>query len=133
MRVLEGELVLLRIFIGESDKWHHQPLATALIERLRREGFAGATVFKAVEGFGARSILHTAAILRLSEDLPVVIEVVETEAQIEKLKPILEEMVADGLVTLEKVHVLRYTPRSPPEVPPSGRLRKALSRPRGKR
>ena len=112
MRVIEGDQVLVRVFIGESDKWHHQPLATALIERLRREGFAGATVFRGVAGFGARSVLHTAQILRLSEDLPVVIEVVDTEDHVEKLKVILDEMVSEGLVTLEKVHVLRYAPKS---------------------
>lgn len=109
MRVLEGEQVMVRIFIGESDKWHHQKsLTTALIERLRKEGFAGATVFHGVAGFGARSVLHTSSILRLSEDLPVVIEVVDTPEHIERLKPILDEMISEGLVTLEKVHVLKY-------------------------
>jgi len=115
MRAIEGEQVLVRIFIGESDRWKRKPLATALVERLRREGFAGATVFKAIEGFGARSVLHSAKILRLSEDLPVVIEVVDTEARVEALKPILEEMVSEGLVTMEKVHVLRYAPRAAPK------------------
>src|SRR6187549_1979455 len=108
MRVLSGEQTLVRIFIGEFDKWHHQPLSTALVERLRREGFAGATVFHGVSGFGARSVLHTANILRLSEDLPVVIEVVDTAEQIERLTPILDEMVLEGLVTMEKVQVLKY-------------------------
>jgi PII-like signaling protein len=109
MRSLEGEQLLVRIFIGESDKWHHQPLHVALLERLRREGFAGATVTRAIAGFGARSVIHTAQILRLSEDLPLVVEVVDSEEQIEKLKPILDEMVREGLVTMEKVHVLRYS------------------------
>lgn len=108
MRVLQGEQVMARIFIGESDKWHHRPLSTALLERLRREGFAGATVFRGVAGFGAHSVIHTAHILRLSEDLPVVIEVVDTEEQMQKLSPILDEMVQEGLVTLEKVRVLKY-------------------------
>ena len=108
MRVLDGEQVLVRIFIGESDRWHHQPLATALLERLRRDGFAGATVFQAVGGFGARSVLHTTHLLRLSEDLPVVIEVVDTEEHVERLIPILDEMVSEGLVTLEKARVLKY-------------------------
>ncbi len=108
MRVLTGEQVLVRIFIGESDKWHHQPLYRALVERLRREGFAGATVFHGVSGFGARSILHTANILRLSEDLPVVIEVVDTAEQVQLLTPILDEMVSEGLVTMEKVRVFKY-------------------------
>jgi PII-like signaling protein len=111
MRKLEGEQTLVRIFIGESDKWHHQPLHVALLERLRREGFAGATVFRAIAGFGAHSVVHTTHILRLSEDLPVVVEVVETEDQIERLKAILDEMVSEGLVTLAKVQVLQYTAR----------------------
>ncbi|HLK92183.1 MAG TPA: DUF190 domain-containing protein [Polyangia bacterium] len=111
MRVIDGSQVLVRVFIGESDKWHHRPLADALVERLRREGFAGATVLHGLAGFGARSVLHTANILRLSEDLPVVIEIVDSEEQVERLKPILDEMIGEGLVTLEKVHVLRYAPR----------------------
>jgi PII-like signaling protein len=110
MRTLEGDQVLVRIFIGESDRWHHQPLAGALLERLRREGFAGATVTRGVAGFGARSVIHTAQVLRLSEDLPVVVEVVDTEEQVERMKPILDEMVTEGLVTMERVHVLKYGP-----------------------
>jgi PII-like signaling protein len=110
VRVLTGEQILVRIFIGESDKWHHQPLHVALLERLRREGFAGATVFHGIGGFGARSVLHTAHLLRLSEDLPVLVEVVDTEEHVEKLTPILDEMLAEGLVTMEKVRVLRYAP-----------------------
>src|SRR5215472_14134484 len=108
MRVLTGEQVLVRIFIGESDKWHHQPLHVALLERLRKEGFAGATVFHGVAGFGARSVLHTTHILRLSEDLPVVVEVVDTEEHIERLSGMLDEMVTEGLVTMEKVRVMKY-------------------------
>ncbi|MCA9593295.1 MAG: DUF190 domain-containing protein [Myxococcales bacterium] len=111
MRILTGEQVLVRIFIGESDTWHHQSLATALVERLRKEGFAGATVFHGVAGFGAHSIMHTSNILRLSQDLPVVIEVVDTEEQVDRMVPILDEMVAEGLVTMEKVRVHKYAPR----------------------
>jgi PII-like signaling protein len=114
MRTLEGDQVLVRIFIGESDRWHHKPLAGALLERLRREGFAGATVTRGVAGFGARSVIHTAQVLRLSEDLPVVVEVVDTEEQVERLKPILDEMVTEGLVTMERVHVLKYAPGPSP-------------------
>jgi len=113
VRVLEGEQTLVRIFIGESDRWHHQPLSTALVERLRREGFAGATVLRGLEGFGARSVLHTSHLLELSHDLPLVLEVVETEEHVQRLIPILDEMVADGLVTLEKVRVLKYAPGPP--------------------
>lgn len=110
MRVLTGEQVMARIFFGESDQWHHQPLDAALLERLRREGFAGATVFRGTAGFGANSIIHTTRILDLSSDLPVVIEVVDTEERIDQLMAILEEMLEDGLVTLEKVRVARYAP-----------------------
>jgi PII-like signaling protein len=114
MRVLDGEQVLVRVFIGESDKWHHQPLSVALLERLRRDGFAGASVFHGIAGFGARSVLHTSQLLRLSEDLPVVIEVVDTEQKIQELIPILDDMVDEGLVTLEKVRVLKYAGGSRP-------------------
>jgi PII-like signaling protein len=114
MRVLDGEQTMARIFVGESDKWHHQPLSVALLERLRREGFAGATVFHGVAGFGARSVIHTAHILRLSEDLPVVVEVVDTEERIQQLIPILDEMVHEGLVTLERVRVVKYAPGTRP-------------------
>ena len=114
MRVLDGEQILVRIFIGESDKWHHQPLSVALLERLRKEGFAGATVFHGVAGFGARSVLHTSHLLRLSEDLPVVIEVVDTQDHVERLIPILDEMVEEGLVTLEKARVIKYAPGKRP-------------------
>jgi PII-like signaling protein len=111
MRTLTGEQLMVRIFFGESDKWHHQPLHVALLERLRAEGFAGATVTRGIAGFGGKSVIHTAQILRLSQDLPVVVEVVDSEAQVEgKLKPILDEMVHEGLVTVEKVRVLRYRP-----------------------
>jgi hypothetical protein len=109
MRVLTGEQVMVRIFFGESDKWHHQPLDVALLERLRREGFAGATVFRGSAGFGANSMIHTTRLLELSADLPVVVEVVDSEEHIERLLPILEEMVDDGLVTMEKVRVVRYS------------------------
>lgn len=119
MRVLTGEQVLVRIFIGESDKWHHQSLHMALLERLRKDGFAGATVFHGVSGFGARSVLHTMNILRLSEDLPIVIEVVDTEDHIERLTRILDEMVTEGLVTMEKVRVLKYASGTRAHDPPS--------------
>jgi len=114
MRELSGEQVLVRIFIGESDKWHHGPLHLALLTRLRKEGFAGATVFHGIAGFGARSVLHTAHILRLSEDLPILIEIVDSEEHVERLIGILDEMVTEGLVTMEKVRVLKYAAGSRP-------------------
>ena len=110
MRVLDGEATLVRVFIGESDQWRHQPLAVAVIERLRKEGYSGATVLRGVAGFGARSVLHTTQILRLSEDLPVVIEMVEAHERVEALLAVLDEMVPEGLVTLEKVRVVKYSP-----------------------
>ncbi len=110
MRVLDGEATLVRVFIGESDQWHHRSLALAVIERLRKEGYSGATVLRGIAGFGARSVLHTTQILRLSEDLPVVIEMVEAHERVEALLAILDEMVPEGLVTLEKVRVVKYSP-----------------------
>ena len=108
MRALSGEQLMVRIFFGESDKWKHKPLEIALLERLRKEGFAGATVFRGVSGFGPNSIIHTTHLLELSSDLPMVMEVVDSEEHIDRLMPILDEMLDDGLVTIEKVRVLRY-------------------------
>jgi PII-like signaling protein len=108
MRTLTGEQVMVRIFFGESDRWHHQSLQSALLERLRREGFAGATVFRGVAGFGANSVIHTTRLLDLSSDLPIVVEVVDTPEEVDRLVPILDEMMDDGLVTMERVRVLRY-------------------------
>ncbi len=110
MRTLDGEQVLVRVFIGESDRWHHQPLSAALLERLRREGFAGATVLHGVAGFGAHSVIHTTQLLRLSQDLPVIVEIVESTEHLDRLLALLDEMVDDGLVTMEKVRVLKYQP-----------------------
>jgi len=109
MRVLDGEQFLVRILLGESDQFHHKPLSRALLERLRREGFAGATVLHGVAGFGASSVIHTANLIDLSCDLPVIIEVVDDEAHVERLLPILDEMVTGGaLVTVERVRVVKY-------------------------
>ena len=105
---LEGEGKLLRIFIGESDKHGRKPLYQAIVEMLREEGMAGATVLRGIEGFGATSHLHTARILRLSEDLPIVIEVADTAERIEAIMPRIDEMVTEGMVTLERVEVVTY-------------------------
>jgi PII-like signaling protein len=105
---LEGEGKLLRLFIGESDTWHGKPLYQAIVERVRAEGLAGATVVRGIEGFGADSHLHTSRILRLSEDLPVVIEIVDTAEEIDRIVPILDEMVTEGMLTLERVHIVAY-------------------------
>lgn len=108
MRALDGEQILVRILIGERDRWHGRPLHMALLERLRREGFAGATVLRGVAGFGASSVVHTTDLLRLSVDLPLVVEVVDTQEHVDRLIPILDEILTGGLVTMEKVRVLRY-------------------------
>ncbi len=99
---------LLRIFIGESDTHEGQPLYQAIVLTLRREGLAGATVLRGIEGFGKSSRLHTAHVLRLSEDLPIVIECVDTAEKIEGILPKLETMIGDGLVTMERVEVRVY-------------------------
>lgn len=103
-----GKQVLVRVFLGESDRWHGQPLYMALLERLRREGFAGATAFHGIAGFGARSVMHTSRILRLSQDLPVLVEIVDAHERMDRLRRILEEMLTGGLVTMEEVEVLQY-------------------------
>ena len=105
---IEGEGKLLRLFIGESDTWHGKPLYQAIVERVRADGMAGATVIRGIEGFGADSHLHTSRILRLSEDLPVVIEIVDTAERIDRIVPILDEMVSEGMLTLERVQIVSY-------------------------
>ena len=106
----EGERTLMRIFIGESDKYHGKPLYEALLETLRAKGFAGATVLRGVAGFGASSRVHTDKILRLSLDLPLIVEVIETEEAITSLLPDLDRMIGGGLITLERAHVILYRP-----------------------
>jgi PII-like signaling protein len=103
-----AEAELLRIFIGESDKYHGRPLYEALVEDARRRGLAGATVLRGTLGFGANSRIHTAKILRLSEDLPMVVEIVDTPEKIATFLPDLDGMIGEGLVTLEKVRVIVY-------------------------
>jgi PII-like signaling protein len=105
---IEGEGKLLRIFIGESDTWHGKPLYEAIVARAREQGLAGATVIRGIEGFGAHSRVHTSRILRLSEDLPIVVEIVDTAERIERVLPLLDEMVHEGMVTLERVEVIAY-------------------------
>ena len=109
MRNIDGEQVLMRMFIGESDRAGHRSLHAALLELLRARGLAGATVVKGVAGFGANSVIHTANILRLSEDLPLVIEVVDTEEHLEAVLPEVDRLMKGGLITMEKVRVRRYT------------------------
>ena len=111
---LDGEGSLLRIYLGEQDKWHHTPLYEAIVLEARKRGLAGATVLRGPMGFGAHSHMHTAKILRLSEDLPVLIEIVDKEDKINAFLPALDEILGDGLVTLKKVRILTYraTPKA---------------------
>jgi uncharacterized protein len=106
----EGERTLMRVHIGESDKWHGKPLHEAIVQLLRKEGFSGATVLRGVAGFGGSSVYHTDKILRLSQDLPLIVEVVEYTERIEQVLPRLDEMLDGGLITLEKVRVILYRP-----------------------
>jgi hypothetical protein len=99
---------LLRIFIGEADKWKGEPLYQAIVHLAKKEGMAGATAIKGFMGFGCRSHMHTAKILRLSEDLPIIIEIVDSEEKINLFLPRLDEMVREGLITLEKANVVMY-------------------------
>ena len=106
----KGERTLMLILIGVSDKYHGKPLYEALLERFRKKGLAGATVLRGVAGFGAGSVVHTEKVLRLSLDLPIVIEVVETEEAIQSILPDLDEMIGGGLITLERARVIMYRP-----------------------
>jgi uncharacterized protein len=107
-----GQRTLMRVFIGENDKYHGKPLYEALLERFRRKGLAGATVLRGVAGFGASSKMHTDKVLRLSVDLPLIIEVVEADEVIQSILPDLSEMIGGGLITLEKANVILYRPGS---------------------
>lgn len=114
-RHFEGERTLMRIFIGESDRCEEgphagKPLYEALLTLLRERGFAGATVLRGIAGFGANAKIHTDRILRLSSDLPIVVEVVETAEKIDEVRPELDRMIGGGLITLERAHVVLYRP-----------------------
>ena len=111
---LPHEAVLLRIHLGESDKWQHQPLYEAIVLKARELHLAGATVLRGPMSFGRSSRLHTAKVLRLSDDLPLVIEIVDSEEKINAFLPVLDGMMRGGLVTMEKVRVIRYTGSNPP-------------------
>lgn len=109
MTKLVGENILMRIFIGEQDRYDGKPLYEALVEMFRREGFAGATVIRCISGFGAHSVYHTAKLLDLSADLPLIIEVVDSKEKLDTIMPRIDEMMAGGMITLEKATVIRYT------------------------
>jgi uncharacterized protein len=105
---IEGQAKLVRIYIGETDRWHGQPLYMAILLKAREMGLAGGTVFRGIAGYGANSVIHTANILRLSEDLPVVIEIVDTDEKIQAFLPVLDEMVKEGLIVMREVEVVKY-------------------------
>src|SRR2546429_2951822 len=106
----EGERTLMRIHIGESDKWHGKPLHEAIVEMLRKDGFSGATVLRGVGGYGGSSIYHTDKLLRLSQDLPLILDVIESLERIEKILPRLDETVDGGLITPARVPALLHRP-----------------------
>jgi PII-like signaling protein len=107
--------MLLRIFVGENHRWHHQPLYEAIVMKAREMHLAGATVLRGPMGFGAKSRIHTAKILRLSMDLPTVIEIVDSEEKVNAFLPVLDEMIDSGLVTLERIKVIHYRHKKPDE------------------
>lgn len=109
MTKLVGENILMRIFIGESDRFGSQPLYEALVELFRKEGFAGATVIRAISGFGAHSVYHTQKLLDLSSDLPLIVEVVDKKEKIDAIMPRIDTMMGGGMITLEKATVIRYS------------------------
>ena len=111
MTRMEGEHTLLRVFVGETDKFNGQPLYQAIVRMLRKEGIAGATVLKGVMGYGANSVLHTANLLRLSQAMPMVVEVGDSRENIDRILPRLDGMIHQGLVTMERVAVIRYGTR----------------------
>ena len=109
---IEGPAVRLTIFLGEDDTWHHKPLYHEIVRRARDAGLAGASVLRGVEGYGASSLIHTTRILSLSEDLPVVIVIIDEEAKLRAFLPQLDELIGEGLVTLDQVEVVRYVGRA---------------------
>lgn len=111
MKVLQGQQVLMRIFIGEHKKHGHNSLYQAILEMLREEKLAGATVLRGIAGFGATSRLHSVNLLALSQDLPIVIECVDTQENIDRVMPKIDEIVGEGLITLENIEVIRYAPK----------------------
>ncbi|WP_338775609.1 DUF190 domain-containing protein [Streptomyces sp. DG1A-41] len=107
MTRLTGRALRLTVFVGENDTWHHKPLSSEIVHRAHAAGLAGASVFRGVEGFGASSLIHTSRLLSLSEDLPVAVVIVDTEPRVRAFLPQLDELVTEGLVTLDDCEVIR--------------------------
>ncbi|MFE9775116.1 DUF190 domain-containing protein [Streptomyces sp. NPDC005931] len=104
-----GGSLRLTVFVGENDTWHHRPLYSEIVHRAHAAGLAGASVFRGIEGFGASSVVHTSRLLSLSEDLPVAVVIVDTEERVRAFLPQLDGLVAEGLVTLDRCEVVRFT------------------------
>ncbi|MGW7404872.1 DUF190 domain-containing protein [Streptomyces sp. NPDC054833] len=123
MTRLTGRALRVTVYIGENDTWHHRPLYAEIVHRARAAGLAGASVFRGVEGFGASSMIHTSRLLSLSEDLPVAVVIVDTEERVRAFLPQLDELVGEGLVTLDDCEVIRYVGRadSPGETDSKGK------------
>lgn len=117
MMKLEGRALRLTIFVGESDQWHRKPLFTEIVHRAHASGLAGASVLRGIEGYGASNHIHTTRLLSLSEDLPVVVVIVDTEDKIRGFLPQLDELISEGLVIVDPVEVIRYVGRSQQAVP----------------
>lgn len=109
---LSGRAMRLSIFVGESDLWQHKPLYTEIVHRAHAAGLAGATVLRGIEGFGATSVIHRPHRFRLSEDLPLLIVIADTEERIRAFLPSLDELEISGMITLDEVEVIRYEARS---------------------
>ncbi|MEU6217479.1 DUF190 domain-containing protein [Streptomyces sp. NPDC047022] len=121
MTRLNGRALRLTVFIGENDRWHHKPLYAEIVHRAHAAGMAGASVFRGIEGFGASSLVHTTRLLSLSEDLPVAVVVVDTEESVRAFLPQIEELVGEGLVTLEDCEVIRNAGRDEEPRAPHGK------------
>ncbi|MGW5097132.1 DUF190 domain-containing protein [Streptomyces nodosus] len=115
MTRLNGRALRLTVLIGENDRWHHKPLYAEIVHRAHGAGLAGASVFHGIEGFGASTLVHTSRLLSLSEDLPVAVVIVDTEERVRGFLPQLDELVAEGLVTLDDCEVIRYIGRDDPQ------------------
>lgn len=112
MRKIEGDQALMRVFVGESDQWEHRPLYMSLLELFRAQGLAGATVLRGIAGFGANSVIHTATLFRLSSDLPIIVEVVDSEERLRAVLPEVDRRMKGGLITIERVQVVHYDKRA---------------------